>query len=365
MKSKVRFAVIGCGRIASKHLEAIRAAPDAELAAVCDLNEERSRLYSAPYGVPAYKNYHVLLRNESVDAVTLLTPSGMHPLHAVDIIQRYRKPVILEKPMVLNQRDLGRLKSAADQQGVKIFPVYQNRYNKAVQVVRKSIVDGNMGKLVLGSVNLCWCRPQRYYDQAPWRGTWSHDGGALTNQGIHFVDLLLYLLGDIESVFAYKATQLVNVEIEDTLVASVRFKNGALGTIEITTAARPDDREAVVSVLAEKGNALIGGIAANILHKWSLNPDICKDNSENFPDAYGFGHKPFYVDVVNDLIRGIPHPISFDEGSRAVRLLNTIYASCEEGRPVRYDENASSSLFGRKNEKIDALYLSDPEEAAS
>src|SRR5207247_444960 len=163
------------------------------------------------------------------------------------------------------------------------------------------------------------------------------DGGCLTNQGIHYVDALLWLLGDVESVFAYKTAALARVEVEDTLVASLRFANGALGQIEVTTAARPEDFEAEISVLGEEGTAVIAGLASNRLTVWTPDPAICPRYSEEVPNAYGFGHRPFYRDVVNELVDGVPHPISFADGERAVRLLNAIYRSTEDGAPVRLD----------------------------
>lgn len=359
--SKVRFAVIGCGRVAGNHLNALRDLPQAELAAVCDLDPERGRPYSERFGVPWYGNYHSMLRKESVDAVCVLTPSGMHPTHAVDIMRRYRKHVVIEKPLALRLGDLDLLRTAAVEAGVKIFPVYQNRYNKPVQAVRAALLEGRLGRPVLGTVRLRWCRPQRYYDRDPWRGTWSLDGGALTNQGIHYLDLLLYLMGDVDEVFAVTATQLVKVEVEDTAVASLRFTSGALGVIEVTTAARPDDFEASISVLAEQGTAVLAGLTANRLVTWTPDPLACEAFSEEVPNAYGNGHKPLLADVTADLVNGRLHPLSFEEGTRAVRLLNAIYRSAEDNRPVHLKDQPDSRLLGRHDPALHGLYLTPPE----
>lgn len=187
------------------------------------------------------------------------------------------------------------------------------------------------------------------------------DGGALTNQGIHYIDLLQYLMGDIETVDAVTATRLVEVEVEDTAVATVRFASGALGVIEVTTAARPHDFEASISVLAEKGTAVLTGIAANRLETYTLDPGAQVQDSEEFPDAYGFGHWPFFRDVVADLRSGRPHPISIDEGARAIRLLNAIYRSAEDRREVRLEEGAVSRRLGRPDPRLTSLYTTpDP-----
>lgn len=359
--NKVRFAMIGCGRIAGHHLRAVREIQRAELAAICDMNADRAKPYSEQYGVPWYANYHTMFEKEKVDVVCILTPSGMHPTHAMDIMRRYRKHVVVEKPMAMKLSDLEALHKTAVESKVKVFPVYQNRYNKAVQAVRSALLEGRLGRPVMGTVRLRWCRPQRYYDRDPWRGTWSHDGGALTNQGIHYLDLLLHLLGDVEQVCTLTATQLVKVEVEDTAVATLRFASGALGVIEVTTAARPDDCEASISVLAEAGVGVLAGITANRLVTWTPDQAACELHSEEVPTAYGNGHRPLLADVVADLLDGTPHPISFEEGARAIQFLNALYRSAEDNRPVMLKDNPVSHFLGREDKALHALYLTEPE----
>lgn len=360
MRDEVRFALIGCGRIAKNHVGPLTELQRARLVAVCDLVPERARAYSEKFDVAMYTNYHSMLQSEKIDVVSILTPSGMHSHHAVDIIRRYKKHVTIEKPMALGRQDLMDMKEAADECGVRIFPIYQNRYNKAVQKVRSDLISGLLGKPVLGTVRVRWCRPQRYYDRDPWRGTWAMDGGALTNQGIHYIDLLQYIVGDIKSVFARTATHLVNVEVEDTAVAVLTFENGASGVIEVTTAARPDDFEASISVLGEKGTAILTGIASNDLSTYTLNPSEREAHSEEFPDAYGFGHWAFFREVIEDLLDSRPHSISFEEGARPIRLLNAIYRSAEENREVQLAENLGSLNLGRPEPGLFALYNTPP-----
>ena len=356
----VRFALIGCGRIAKNHAAPLTEIPGARLVAVCDLVPERVEALATRAGVAGYGNYHTMLAREAADVVCILTPSGAHPDHAIDVMRRYGAHVVIEKPMALAWSDLDRMKATADACGVEIFPVYQNRYNQAVTRVREALADGALGRPVLGTVRLRWCRGQAYYDRDPWRGTWAMDGGALTNQGIHYIDLLQYLLGDVESVFARTATQLVKVEVEDTAVATVRFRSGALGVVEVTTAARPDDFEASISVLAERGTAVLTGIACNELSVFTPDPTATVTSSEAFPDAYGFGHWPFFRDVVRAVTGGAPHPVSFAEGTRAIRFLNALYRSAEEQREVRMDEGLTSLRLGKPDASLSARYRSEP-----
>jgi len=243
--------------------------------------------------------------------------------------------------------------------GRRVFPVYQNRFNAAVRKVQTEVHAGALGRPSLGTVRVRWCRPQRYYDQSVWRATWALDGGCLTNQGIHYVDLLLHLMGDVESVFAFKATAFARIEVEDTLVASLRFASGALGQIEVTTSARPHDFEAEVSVLGECGAAVIAGLSANRLAVWTPDPAACADCSEDFPNAYGFGHRPFYRHVVCDLLDNIDHPISFEEGARAVRLISAIYKSTEDAAAIRLDGGPASAVLGRSNPDLERLYVTE------
>lgn len=361
---KIRFAIIGCGRVAGNHLRAITSLPGAQLVAVCDLVAERAQAYSKEFGVPWYSDYHTMLQREEADVVNIITPSGMHPTHAIDVMKTYRKHVVIEKPMAMRLADIGALRTAAEIAGVKIFPVYQNRYNKAVAGVRTALAGGALGKIALVSMRLHWCRPQRYYNLSPWRGTWSMDGGAFTNQGIHYLDLLLHLNGDVDWLCSRTATQLVNVEVEDTGVAVLNFANGALGTVESTTTHRPDDKEASITILGENGNCTLAGLASNRLTSWSPDPALCAAVSEEIPNAYGFGHNPFLADVVHDLSGGPRHPISFEDGTRAIALLNALYRSAEDAAPVALRDQPASKRFGRHDEKLFNMYVA-PSQAVS
>jgi len=358
MNKVINFAIIGCGRVAGHHSHSINNISGAKLVATCDLVEEKAALIAKESGAAYYRDYNVMLKNHpEIDVVCIVTPSGMHTTHALDVIEKYKKHLVIEKPMFMNLNDKEKLFNAARENKVTIFPVYQNRYNKAVKKVKEALDGGSFGKIVLGTVSLLWCRPQRYYDRDPWRGTWALDGGALTNQGIHYIDLLRWFLGEVESVSANAATRLVNIEVEDTATVTLKFSNGAIGSIVVTTAVRPDDIEASVSVFGEKGRAIIGGTAANKLRGWTLDNSSLDDYSVEFPTVYGFGHEDLLRDVVRTLVEKIDHPISFMEGSKTVELLNAIYRSIETNQVVYMADKPKSQNLGRPDPKLHALYL--------
>ena len=361
MKKLLNVALIGCGRVAGHHARSIAKIPELmNLVAVCDLVEERANDLSEGHHVPAYNNYYKMLSDHpEVDIVSIITPSGMHFEHAMDIIDNFNKHVVIEKPIVMTLEQGRKLKEKARIKDIKVFPVFQYRYNKSVQKIKSTHETNELGRLFLATVRTRWCRPQRYYDRDPWRGIYSHDGGALTNQGIHHLDLLRYLAGEVKRVNAQKRTFGVNVEIEDTVVANLEFESGALGIVEITTAARPDDFESSISVLGDKGLAIVGGWATNDLITFSPNPREEKLNSEVFPDVYGFGHKEIYIGAYEAIINNGKPAIEFDDAIRTVRLLHTIYRSTEIGDWVNVSDELESNVFGKPNEKISALYRTD------
>src|SRR5581483_3506716 len=286
-----RVAIIGCGRVSGHHCRSIGEADGIELAAVCDLIEEKASKYGKEFNVPYFLNYHEMLRAvPSIDIVAVVTPSGMHFEHATEILRLYRKHVIVEKPTFMRPSQLRDAYALADQVGVQIFPVFQNRYNRAVQRVRRALREGELGAIRIIAVRVRWCRPQRYYDLSEWRGTYAQDGGCLTNQGIHHVDLLRHLGGEVARVNATMRTLGANIEVEDAVVGSMAYHGDSVGVLEVTTAARPDDFEASISFVCEKGLAQIGGIAVNELQVFTPDPKSCPEWSEDFSgNVYGHG----------------------------------------------------------------------------
>lgn len=337
----LNFALIGCGRISKRHSELLGNGQisGACLVAVCDIIEAKARAISDRFNVPAYTDMHEMMRTESIDVVVVLTESGLHARHVVELAH-YGKHVVVEKPMALTLDDADAMIEACDKFGVRLFVVKQNRFNVPVIKAREALVAGRFGKLVLGTVRVRWCRPQAYYDQDSWRGTWALDGGVLTNQASHHVDLLEWMMGDVESVYAKTTTALAKIEAEDTAVVVLKFVNGALGVIEATTAARPTDLEGSLSVLGEGGTVEIGGFAVNIMKIWRFSEtreedaDVLSQYSVNPPNVYGFGHQAYYEHVVESIVENKPHLVDGLVGRKSLELINAIYESVETGQEV-------------------------------
>jgi UDP-N-acetyl-2-amino-2-deoxyglucuronate dehydrogenase len=365
MNRKIKFSIVGCGRISYRHIEAIRDNPLAELIAVCDLNLEKACLARGDSSAAVYQNYHEMLTKEQIDVVCLMTPSGMHGEHAADIIEKHQKHLVIEKPLTLRVEDGEKVLKIAHKHGVKLFIVHQNRFNKAVTMIRKVIESGDLGRIVLATLRLRWSRGQAYYDRDPWRGTYALDGGALTNQAVHHIDLLRWLVGDVERLSAIGATQLVKVEVEDSACGWLAFKNGAIGTIEATTAVRPldHDLEASISILGEKGVVIAEGAAVNKLTTCSVANVELKNFSEEVPNVYGFGHNVIINNVIDALLHGAPPLVAAEDALESIRLLNAIYRSIElGGKEVRMIECPISErlgVFTRETEKIAEMYRTE------
>jgi UDP-N-acetyl-2-amino-2-deoxyglucuronate dehydrogenase len=337
----LNFALVGCGRIAKRHSELLghRQIAGARLSAVCDIVPERAAAIGRQFNVPNYSDMHEMMRREQIDVVSVLTESGMHAEHVLALAQ-HRRHIVVEKPMALTLRDADRMVAACDSAGVKLFVVKQNRFNVPVVKLRQALEAGRFGKLVMGTVRVRWCRTQTYYDQDHWRGTWALDGGVLTNQASHHIDMLEWMMGDVESVFAMSTTALVNVETEDTAVVALRFASGALGVIEATTAARPKDLEGSISVLGEGGTVVIGGFAVNEMLTWNFakpesgDEEVLSKYSVNPPNVYGFGHQAYYEHVVSAITNNTQHLVDGLAGRRSLELISAIYESIETGREV-------------------------------
>ena len=357
MSNTVGFALVGCGRIAQKHSEILGQGlvKGARLVGVADIMPQRANRLAKKFNVPAFADMHDMMRKlgGQIDVISVLSESGNHARHVIELAA-YGKNIVVEKPMALTLGDADAMIHICEEAGIKLFVVKQNRYNLPVTKLREAMNQGRFGKLVLGTVRVRWHRDQGYYNQDAWRGTWAMDGGVFANQASHHVDMLQWFMGEAESVFAYGRTALVNIEAEDTGVAVIRFKNGALGVIEATTATRPKDLEGSISILGEKGTVEIGGFAVNQMKVWSFTDPLPEDSmvferySENPPNVYGFGHVAFLQHVVDCLVEGVTSLIDGPEGRKSLRLINAIYQSIETGREVSLKNPPTNIRLGAK-----------------
>lgn len=338
--AEFRIALVGCGRIAKNHFETIAQVEGLQLVAVCDEVESRAREAGAHWKVPAYTSLSRMLADVPCDVVTIATPSGMHPAHAMEVAAAGRH-VISEKPMAISLADADAMVAACAAAGVQLFVVKQNRLNPPIQLLRRAVEKGRFGRLFVANCTVRWTRPQEYYDQAPWRGTWALDGGAFMNQASHYVDLLQWLMGPVESVVAKTATLARRIEAEDTGAAVIRFKSGAIGVMEVTMLTFPRNLEGSITLLGEKGSVRIAGTAVNKIEHWQFadydDDDRLVDASSTNPSSvYGFGHLPYYRNVLS-VLRGEARPeTDGHEGRKSLELILAIYESARTGREVRF-----------------------------
>ena len=336
---KVRFALAGCGRIANNHFEAVnKHAERCELTDVCDTDRAALAAAVARTGARGHANFSEMLAATQADCVVLTTPSGLHPAQAIEAAGA-GFDVMTEKPMATRWSDGLEMVRACDAAGVRLFVVKQNRRNRTLQVLKQAVSQGRFGRIYMVNVNVFWTRPQAYYDSAAWRGTWEFDGGAFMNQASHYVDLLDWIGGPVESVMAYTGTLARNIEVEDSGVAAIKWRNGAMGSINVTMLTYPKNLEGSITILGEKGSVRIGGVAVNEIEHWEFDqPDTMDahigDASYLTTSVYGFGH-PLYYDNVIATLRGEAAPETDGrEGLKSLELLIAMYLSARDGKRV-------------------------------
>ena len=335
----MRVAIVGCGRISKNHFGALEKYPDElELAAVCDIDQNVLAEHAKKYGVKGYLTLEEMLKDEKLDLVVLCTPSGLHSSQA-ELIAAARVHVMTEKPMATRWGDGVRMVKACDEARVRMFVVKQNRRNATLQLLKKAVEQKRFGKIYMVNVNVFWTRPQEYYDTAKWRGTWEFDGGAFMNQASHYVDLLDWLIGPVESVQAYTATLARNIEVEDTGVISIKWRSGALGSMNVTMLTYPKNLEGSITIIGEKGTVRVGGVAVNEIQHWEFadtHEDDEKIKNANYEttSVYGFGHPLYYKNVI-DVLRGRAEAETDGrEGLKSLELLIATYLSARDGRRV-------------------------------
>jgi UDP-N-acetyl-2-amino-2-deoxyglucuronate dehydrogenase len=337
---RIRTALVGCGRISKSHLDALAAhKADTELVAVCDADPKALAAAQELTGAPGYPSLDALLAKADADLVVLATPSGLHPAQAIQAAQAGRH-VMTEKPMATRWDDGKRMVEVCDKAGVQLFVVKQNRLNPTVRLVKRALARHRFGRIYAVTCNVFWTRPQEYYDAAKWRGTWEFDGGAFMNQASHYVDLLEWLIGPVESVFAYTATLARRIEVEDTGVAAIRWRNGAMGSINVTMCTYPKNLEGSLTILGEKGTVRLGGVAVNKIEHWEFAEPDAEDDAKwqeasyQPSSIYGQGHVLYYDNVIKALRGEEPAQTDGREGLRSLELLVAIYESARDGRRV-------------------------------
>lgn len=336
---KIKFALVGCGRIAANHFGSLEQHSEScELVAVCDILPSRADQAADKYSAKAYYSLEDMLEEGGFDAVILTTPSGLHPPQTI-MCAEAGYHVVTEKPMATRMSDGIEMVKACDKAGVRLFVVKQNRRNETIQMVKKAVDEGRFGRIYSVACNVFWTRPQEYYDHDEWRGTWEFDGGAFMNQASHYVDLMEWLIGSVESVQSYTATLARNIETEDSGVVAIKYRSGALGTMNVSMLTYPKNLEGSITIIGEKGTVRVGGLAVNKIDHWEFADKRPED--ENVMNAnyattsvYGFGHPLYYANVIETL-QGKATPLTDGrEGLKSLEFLIAIYMSARDGKKI-------------------------------
>jgi len=337
-KQSFRIGLTGCGRISKNHFDAIARVDGLTLAAVCDIDAERAKRAGEAQGVPSYRTLDELLQVGQCDVIAICTPSGLHSAHGI-AAARAGKHVVTEKPMAISLAQADDLVRACDDAGVHLFVVKQNRLNPPVQLLKRAIDKGRFGRIYMANVTVRWQRPQEYYDAEPWRGTWEFDGGAIMNQASHYVDLMQWLVGPVESVLAKTATQARRIEAEDSGIGILKFRSGALGVIEVNVLTYPKNLEGSITILGETGSVKIGGTAVNKVEHWTFahyddDDKLIESANTNPPNVYGFGHEGYYRNVLGVLRGESKADTDGRAGRKSLELILGIYESAKTGCEV-------------------------------
>ncbi len=336
---KIRIAVVGCGRIAANHFAAIKKHDaDLELVGICDGHPATLQQAAELHGVPDFTHVDELIKKVNPDLITLCTPSGLHAKQTIQIAS-YGKHVITEKPMATRWADALEMIRACDNAGVRLFVVKQNRFNDTLQLLKQAVISNRFGRLYLVNVNVFWTRPQEYYDQARWRGTWEFDGGAFMNQASHYVDLLDWLIGPVQNVHAMMETLGRNIEVEDTGVLNIRWRSGAVGSMNVTMLTYPKNLEGSITILGEKGTVKIGGASVNEIQHWEFADQKIEDTkihviNEQTKGLSGTGHIPYYKNVIQTLQGTAEAETDGREGLKSLEILIAAYLSARDNRTI-------------------------------
>ena len=336
---KIRFGIIGCGRISKNHINAILDMGEcSEIVAVCDIDENKLKIAQQLTSARGFSDLSSMLKESKIDICVLCTPSGLHASQTKEIAN-LGISIITEKPMATKLEDAKDMVKICDLNKVRLFVVKQNRFNPTLTLLKKALDKNRFGKIYTVNMNVFWTRPQSYYDQGGWRGCWEFDGGAFMNQASHYVDLLRWLIGPVESIFSFTSTLSRNIEAEDTGVVSLKWRNGTLGSMNVTMLTYPKNLEGSITILGENGSVKLGGVALNEILHWDFtdsDPDDNEIKNANYETSsiYGFGHPLYYKNVI-DVMKGIDIPlVDGREGLKSLEVIIGIYLSSRDGKKV-------------------------------
>ncbi len=350
----LKYVLIGCGRISPNHVAAALD-NDLDITALCDVEASQMDNIAAKFNLPGnvrkYTDYKEMLSKEKPELAAICTESGRHGRIALDCIEAGCN-IIIEKPIALSLAEADKIIEKAAEKKVKVSTCHQNRFNKSIQKIREAVEENRFGRMLYGTAHIRWNRGEDYYRQAPWRGTWEQDGGALMNQCIHNIDLLRWMMGSEITEVVGITDRLAHdyIDAEDLGIALVRFANGSYGVIEGTTDVYPGNLEETLYLFGEKGTVKAGGKSVNIIEEWRFANDtedpeeIKRKYNENPPNVYGFGHSPLYADVIDAVKTGREPYVTAEDGRRALELVLAIYKSAAEGGSVKLPLKACSTL---------------------
>lgn len=352
----MKVGFLGCGRVAQHYKKILLDMPpisDFDLKGVCDVDEDRARSFASSLGCNSYGSLESMLSDNDLEVVFILTPSGNHYEHAKKLLANGVN-VVCEKPTAMRVEeilDLIELSKAANKYCATVF---QNRWNPAVSAVLEAVKKDRFGKIVTSNIKLHWCRFQEYYEDG-WHGTWLLDGGVINQQAIHHIDALRILCGPVARVCASKANRINKLDAEDTMVAILEYENGALGTVEVTTAARPRDFEASLSIVGDVGYVKIGGVALNKIEAWHFSDNCFPSQDEAFfkysedvPNGYGLSHHRFLSELVASHKNGVHPRVTLEDSCETTSLIHALYASSESGNWVSLKDKPQSRYLGIK-----------------
>lgn len=352
----LKYALIGCGKISANHIAAAQA-NNLEIVALCDVYPASMEALIAKFDLPRtihqYSDHRELISKEQLDLVAVCTENGKHGSIALDFIEAGCN-VIIEKPIALSLEEADQIITRAKEKNVKVSTCHQNRFNQSIIKIREAVDQHRFGKLFYGTAHIRWNRGFDYYAGSKWRGTWEHDGGALMNQCIHNIDLLRWMMGDdiIEVVGMTDNLNHPYIEAEDLGIALIRFANGSYGIVEGTTTIYPQNLEETLYLFGEKGTVKAAGQSVNIIEEWQFadaiddTQEVKEQFSKNPPNIYGYGHTPYYADVIDAVLNDREPSVTAEDGRRAVELILAIYKSAAEAQRVKLPlQKCSTSDF--------------------